>query len=217
MTIHWSLFVPGVLLLLFPADRLLSARVELRSFDCFQGLGNSPRYRPWWWVPALWLDPLRGFLGTLLLRHAMEMTSVTWTLTPKLAYSLAVGIVALGVLCQTFTRRGDKGVLLAPIGYVGGVVAALMPWSVALLGLITAGLGLFAFRQFHVFFLFGLAAVAVLGFVLGAREMWIGPAVGAFALPIVAGLVTSSTLELPTRDGSGAPLPATPLPTTPQS
>src|SRR5689334_14674174 len=38
MTIHWGLFVPGVLLLLFPADRLLSPRVELRSFDCFQSL-----------------------------------------------------------------------------------------------------------------------------------------------------------------------------------
>lgn len=67
MTIHWSVFVPGVLLLLYPADRLLSSLVELRSFDCFQNLDNSPRYRPWWWVPALWIDPLRGFAGTWLL------------------------------------------------------------------------------------------------------------------------------------------------------
>ena len=36
MTIHWSLFVPGMLFLLYPADRLLSSLVELRSFDCFQ-------------------------------------------------------------------------------------------------------------------------------------------------------------------------------------
>jgi hypothetical protein len=45
MTIYWSLFVPEVVLLLYPADRLLSSLVELR--DCFQYPENSPRYRPW--------------------------------------------------------------------------------------------------------------------------------------------------------------------------
>lgn len=205
MTIHWSLLAPGVLLLLYPADRLFSPLIELRSFDCFQNLENSPRYRPWWWVPALWIDPLRGFFGTLLLQHAVEITTVTWLLAPKAGYALFVGIVAVGVLCQTFTRRGDAGVLLAPIGFVGGVVAALTPWPVALIGLITATVGLFAFRQFHAFFAFGLAAVCLLGVVLGTDMMWIGPAVGVLALPIVIGLVTGSTLEVPTRNASGPP------------
>lgn len=205
MTINWGLFVPGMLLLFFPADRLLSSLVELRSFDCFQNLEDSRRYRPWWWVPALWLDPLRGFLGTLLLQRALELTTVTWTLMPKPEYALFVGLVTIGVLCQTFTRRGDAGVLLAPIGFVAGVVIALTPLPVALLGIISATLGLFAFRQFHAFFAFGLVAICLLGFLLGAGTMWIGPAVGAFALPIVAGLVTSSTLEVPTRNASGRP------------
>jgi hypothetical protein len=204
MTIHWSLFAPGMLLLLFPADRLLSSLVELRSFDCFQNLQNSPRYRPWWWVPSLWLDPLRGLLGTLLLRRAVEITSVTWTFTPKLEYALLVVMIALGVLCQMFTRRGDTGVLLAPIGFVAGVVAALTPWPVALLGIVCATVGLFAFRQFYAFFAAGLAAVSVLGLVLRTGMMWIGPAIGVLALPIAIGLVTGSTLELPTRNASGA-------------
>jgi hypothetical protein len=205
MTIHWSLFVPGMLLLLYPADRLLSSVVELRSFDCFQNLENSRRYRPWWWVPALWLDPLRGFLGSLLLRRALEITTSTWALTPKPEYALLVGIVATGVLCQTFTRRGDTGVLLAPLGFVAGIVVALTPLPVALLGIVTSTVGLFAFRQFHAFFAFGLVAVCLLGVVLGAGMMWIGPAVGVFALPIIAGLVTNRTLELPTRNASGPP------------
>lgn len=205
MTIHWMLFAPGVLLLLYPADRLLSPLVELRSFDCFQNLENSPRYRPWWWVPVLWLDPLRGFFGTVLVQHAVEITDVTWNLAPKPEYALFVAVMAVGVLCQTITRRGDSGVLLAPMGFVAGVVAALAPLPVALIGVVTAALGLFAFRQFHAFFAFGLMAVGLLGLVLGAGMMWIGPAVGVFSLPIVAGLVTGSTLELPTRNASGGP------------
>ncbi len=206
MTIHWSLFVPGVLLLVFPADRLLSPWVELRSFGCFQSLTDSPRYRPWWWVPALWLDPLRGFLGTLLIKQSLALSTVPWAQTPAGGYALALAIIALGCICQTYTRRGERGVLLAPIGYVAGVVAALTPWPVALLATATAGLGLFAFRQFHAFFAFGLVGVSVIGFVLCDDVVWVAPAVGAFALPIIAGLVTGSTLEIPTRN-AGRPLP----------
>lgn len=205
MTIHWSLFAPGVLLLLYPADRLFSSRVELRSFDCFQNLENSPRFRPWWWVPSLWLDPLRGFLGTVLLQRGVGISEVTWSLTPKPEYGLLVGVIGVGVLCQTFTRRGDGEVLLAPIGFAAAVVTALTPLPVALIGIVTATLGLFAFRRFHAFFAFGLVAVGVLGIVLGAAMMWIGPAIGVFALPIVAGLVTGRMLEVPTRNASGPP------------
>jgi len=203
MTIHWSLIVPGVVLLLFPADRLLSSLVELRSFDCFQNLENSPRYRPWWWVPVLWLDPLRAFLGTILLQGAVGVADATWTVTPKPEYALLVGLIGAGVVCQTITRRGDTGVLLAPIGFVAGTVTALTPLPVAVIGIVTATLGLFAFRQFHAFFAFGLVAVFILGIVLGTGMMWIGPAVGVFSLPIAAGLVTGRTLEVPTRNASG--------------
>lgn len=202
MTIHWSVFVPAVLLLLFPADRLLARTVELRSFNCFNTLENSPRFRPWWWVPSLWLDPFRGFLGTLLLQHGCGLGSTDWAAAPKPAYALFVAILVVGVLSQTYTRR-SPGVLLAPLGFVAGVVAALLPWPVALLGLATATMGLFAFRQFPAFFACGLAVIPALGFGLGAEAMWTLPACALFPLPILAGFVTGSTLEVPTRDASG--------------
>lgn len=204
MTILWSLFVPGVLLLLIPADRLLSRRVELRSFDCFQSLEDSPRFRPWWWVPALWLDPLRGFFGAYLLRHAIAIDPSTWQLVPKGAYALLVALLAIAVMAQTLTRRGDGDVLLAPLGFVAGIAIALAPWPVALLGIVSALLGLFAFRQFHAYFAFGLGAITLLGFVFDRGMIWVLPAAGAFALPLAAGLVMGATLELPTRNTSGS-------------
>jgi hypothetical protein len=202
MTIQWTVFVPGVLLLLFPADRLLSPLVELRSFDRFQNLENSPRYRPWWWVPALWLDPLRGFAGAWLLLQAFGLTSVKWETAPVPEYAGFVVLIGLGVLCQTLTRRGDEGILLAPIGFVAGVVVAVAPWAVSAMGIVSATLGLFAFRQFNAYFAIGSVAVAVLGLVLSTDAMWLWPASGAFALPLLAALVSGCTLELPTRDSS---------------
>lgn len=204
MTIHWGLFVPGIVLLLFPADRLLSSHVELRSFGSFQSLENSPRRRPWWWVPLLWIDPMRGFIGVFLLQHAMAATASSWDLMPKPGYTLLAGLMAVGVVSQTLTRRGDGDAILAPVGFVTGMTVALMPWPVALLTLMTAGLGAFALRQFHAFFSCGLVAVTLLGLLFEAEAMWVFIAIGCFVIPLIISLVKSCTLELPTRKDSGS-------------
>lgn len=199
MTIQWTLFVPSVLLLLFPTDRLLSSNVELRSFDCFHRLGGVSHARPWWWVLALWLDPLRGFAGTYLVREALAANHTQWEAVSKIAYAAVVALMALAVIVQTFTRRGDRGVLLAPLGFVAGVALALMPWPVALIGVVTGLLGLFGFRQFYAYFAFGGIAIGVLGFILAAPGIWIVPAAGVFLLPVITGVVADCTLELPAR------------------
>jgi hypothetical protein len=202
MTIHWSLLVPGLLLLWFPADRLLSRAVQLRSFDCFQSLERSRRHRPWWWVPVLWLDPGRGFLGSWLLMRAFALEEAPgFSFVPVLPYGMAVGVLILAVLIQTFSRR-EEGVLLAPIGFVVGLVLAITSWPVAAVGLTMGLVGLFAFREFHAFFAVSLVAVAVLGFAFEVPPMWLLPAIGALALPVAAGVMTGRTLELPTRDAS---------------
>lgn len=153
----------------------------------------------------VWLDPLRAFLGTVLLQRAVGVADATWTATAIPEYVLPVGLIGVGVVGQSITRRGDTGLLLAPVGFVAGIVAALTPSPVAVLGIVTATLGLFAFRQFRAFVAFGLVAVCLLGIVPGTGMMWIGPAVGVLSLPIVANLVTGSTLEVPARNASGRP------------
>ena len=146
------------MLLLIPADALLSSRVQLRTLDSFNKLDNTWRFRRWWWVPALWLDPLRGFGGALLVKHALTLTSTSWTHVPKLDYFLLVLALLAGVVAQLYTRR-EEGVMLAPLGYVLGMVGALMPWPVTLVTGIASFTGLFAFRNFASYFLRGSVAV----------------------------------------------------------
>ena len=194
--------MPAVLLLLFPADRLLSANVQLRTFESFRSLENSPRHRPWWWVTALWLDPIRGFVGTLLLKTAFALTQGKWTLRQEPTYWLLVGILGTAVLCQSYTRR-DHEVLLAPMGFVGGIVLALIPLAVAVIGLATAVMSLFAFRRFHAFFTVGLAMIGLLGALLDTHFMWLAPAGLVLIVPLALGAIAGRTLELPTRNDSG--------------
>jgi hypothetical protein len=205
MTIHWSLFAPGLLLLLFPADRLLSRIVKLRSFEGFLTLENSPSHRRWWLVPALWLDPIRSCLGLLVLRSALDLPLTKWALIPKPAYWLMNGVLILAVLSQVFTRR-EQNVLLAPVGFLVGVVAALVPWPVSVIAFAMAAAALFALRHFSAFFSIAAAMVAIVGLLLDAGAPWIMPAMAALVLPVVVGFLAGSTLELPTCDDIG-PLP----------
>lgn len=194
--------MPGLLLLFFPADRLLSSAVRLRSFDRFQSLHNSSRHRPWWWVPVLWLDPVRGFIGGWLLKQALGLVSVYWSQTSGPAYCVLLVLLSTAIWCQTYTRRDDQA-MLAPIGFLIGLIAALTTWPVALGGLLLGLTGLFAFRQFPAFFAMSMGAVALVGFALGEEPTWLIPAVLAMGIPFALSLLTGRSMELPTRDASG--------------
>jgi hypothetical protein len=195
-TLHAGALASGLLLLLFPADRLLSSSVELRTFGCFRRLDHSPGPRPWWWVPILWFDPVRAFVGAWLITWPLPARDVEWAALPKTACGLTIALLAAGVLCQLFTRR-DRTVLLAPMGFVAGVVVALVPWHVAALGLTIAVTAMLAFRQFQVFFIAGFLTIGVLGFVLKAEIPWLLSALAMLALPIAASVAMERTLEIP--------------------
>jgi len=205
MSIHWSLLAPGALLLLFPTDLILSARVELRSFDRFRSLENSPRSRPWWWVPALWLDPVRGLVGAWLLRMGLVGGETHWHAVAKPEYAAAVALLIIGAIGQVFTRQGDTDARLAPMGYVAGVLFALVPWPLAAIGMVSSLLALFAFRNFPAYFASGMSTILLFGAVFDAPMMWVLPAAGVFAVPILTAFLTGGTLELPTRNLSAAP------------
>lgn len=196
MTIDWAFLAPALLLLLFPADWLLSPRVELCSFDCLRGLGRRSRAPTWGRLAALVVDPLRGFGGIWLLLQALDLQTSSWTQTPKPAFAALVVLLMLAALCQTFTRR-EHGVLLAPIGFVGGGLIALVPGFTPYFCLALALVAMAGFRQFYAFFVVGLFALPALGFLFAAAPAKVGAALTLFLLPLLAGMLTQSALELP--------------------
>lgn len=196
MIFHVTSFVAGLLLLMFPADGLLTSSVELRGFDAFRTLERDSRARPWWWVPLLWIDPFRGFVGAGLLTESLGIPSADWAVIPRAGYALALAVFGLAVVVQMLTRR-EKGVFLAPIFFISGIVASLVPWPVSVIGLAMALTGMFAFRQFHAFFSMGFATVCFLGFVLTAGLVWLVPALEVLGVPAIAMLLSDRELELP--------------------
>lgn len=210
MTIHLSLFVPALLLLLFPADRLLSSRVELRDFESFHTLDRPERYRPWWWVASLWVDPVRGFVGAGMLAASLDLMFGRWDVPPTPELALAAAVIAAAVVAQIVTWR-ERGVLLAPIGFATGIVAFVAPWYVTVIATTMAMVAMWGVRQFFAFFVAGGATAGFLAFVADTGTTWTVLALVALGLPAVASLVTGRAMEIPTRNSSG-PRPAAPVP-----
>ena len=96
------------------------------------------------------LEPLRGFGGAFVLKVSLPLTTDLWYYVPQTEYSLFIGVLFLGMILQLFTRR-EEDALLAPVGYAVGLLFAIVPWPVALVGSIAGVTSLFAFRQMQVF------------------------------------------------------------------
>lgn len=197
MTIEWFLFLPAALLLLFPGNIFLPARVEMLSFERFRNASGKSR-----WILLRWLDPVRAFGAAFALKVSLPLTSDLWAYVPGPEYSVLVAVLMLGAALQTFTLK-ESDVLLSPTGYVVGVLFALVPWPVAGVALISGTTCMFAFRQFMPFFAIAGIVTAVIGVLFETPVIWLLPAVGLAFVPVVASLVTGRTLEIPVREDTG--------------
>lgn len=194
MSIDWVLLVPALLLLLWPGDRLMASEVELLSFDRMGNRSEAINRRRW--VYLRWLDPIRGFGGAFLLKISLPLTTDLWSYLPGMEYGVFVAVLGLGMISQLFTGR-EEGVLLAPVGYAVGILFVLVPWPAAAVAVISGITSLFAFRQIAAFFGFTAMVVGLVGMLFETPIIWLLPAVGALLIPVIAGLMTGRTLEIP--------------------
>lgn len=185
-----------MLLLLFPADKLLPTRADLRSFDCLSGLRDYHRRRSGLWLIALTLDPFRGFAGAWLLMHALRLSASAWPTIPFGTFGILLSVLALGTISQTITAR-DRGVLLAPIGFIGGAVIALVPGYAPLLAVALALTAMFGFRQFYAFFAAGMLVLPLLGLLFEASPAFLVGGTMMFSLPLMLAMLTNCVLEVP--------------------
>ncbi|MBT5900708.1 MAG: hypothetical protein HOH58_01205 [Opitutaceae bacterium] len=194
LMVDWWLFVPAVLLLLFPGECLMSSDIELLSYDRMGNRSAAVKRRRW--VYVRWLDPLRAFGGAFALKVSLPLTTDLWHYLPGKEYGVFVAILIVGMIVQLPTRR-EEGALLSPLGYAMGVMFAVVPWPVAGVGLIAGLTTLIAFRHFGSFFGFAAVGAALVGLLFQVAVIWLLPAVCLMLIPLIAALMTGRALEAP--------------------
>lgn len=193
MHIHWTLFVPALLLLFYPLDLWLTCHVRLRDFEYLSN-GRRRGKHPWWRQSWAWMDPLRAFAGALALRHAWSFDGSLWHHLPFVAV-LVMLILALGV--QMHTRREE--VLFAPVGFCAGLLFAVLPPQIAVLVLALAVTSLMAFRGWWAYFVAGSLGAGLLGLVILRSDLWTLAAVVLLVEPFIVSWIIRRELLVPVR------------------
>lgn len=199
----WTMLVPAVVLLYYPAERIMPTGAKLRSYLQLNDPVAGHR-RFWWrWQPALWADAGR---------IALAVGAVRFALSPGLATDDAWATVILGALLlpglmlQMVTRRKD-GAMYAPVGYAIATLVVLLPPITALQVAVISIVALGAIRYFDAFFLGGGATSLALGLLPGAPKLSALLVAAVFILPVLLAAMFRRKLVLPVRSRAKTVLP----------
>jgi hypothetical protein len=198
--------IQALILLLFPLGLFFGKGVSLRHYSSASVSDEFSLARSWATIPVLWIDPLRAYLGTLLLNNdnfAVHLVKGVKGMEAREPLLLTVCALALALLVQMFAVRNpdDEDTLLTPVGFTIGMIFALVPLpTVAVLSTVVAVASVAAFRSWLAFFLGGVVAVAGTGLLLmrGQKELLL--AVMALLMePVVVCVVARREFVIPVR------------------
>ena len=198
MTIAWGIFLPSVVLLYYPAERIMPASQKLRTYSQLSDPAQRHRHSWWRWQPVLWADALRIAAAVWLLDFSIAPETGE---SNALAVVLLGGLLMLGLIPHMVTRRKPDA-MFAPLGYVLAVLFILLPLSAALPAAVLGIVGLMAIRDFTAFFIGGGIASVLLGYLLGGSLVTSCLVAAIFALPFVVSAMFRCKLVLPVRVGS---------------
>ena len=193
------MFFPALVLVFFPLDAVLPKRLKFRDFDHLDfGEDSWCRSLEAWWLPTLWMDPLRAGAGAWLLRHAWVADASLGGIA-RHAPLVASAVILAGALGVQLHTRRDRDMLFAPIGYVIGLWFGLLLSPVAALAMVVGVGCVVAFRSWSAFFVFGAIATGVIGFLLMRMDPWMLMTVALSILPWFVSAITQRVLIFPLR------------------
>jgi len=198
MIIAWGILLPSVVLLYYPAERIIPFGHKLRTYSQLSDPAQRHRHSWWRWQPALWADALRIAAAVWLLDFSIVAEAGE---SRALAVVTLGGLLMLGLIPQMVTRRKPDA-MFAPAGYVLAVLFVLLPLSAALPTAVLGIVGLMALRDFTALFLVGGLMSVLLGYLLGGSVVTSCMVAAIFALPAIVSAMFRCKLVLPVRVGS---------------
>lgn len=179
MIIHWGYLLTGLLVALFPGKYLRGSEYRHFEFDQLSRrlADKNKRRRRWWKMPAVWIEPVRGYAAVFLLSLGLSLEPDSMEKTAKfLVLVLPLLILTVGVTIQC-TSDEDRTKMVTPIGYLSGLILCLLPLEVALPAMVLGASSAIAFRRWAAGHLLGGVAATIIGyFFLGphVNVVWAG-------------------------------------------
>ncbi len=194
---HYLLYITGVLLLTLPTGFFARNRFKVTTLA---ELADRSRHRYGWLHILNAIDLLRAFGGLTLLATAFaiyEPTAPGQLLTRVVLFIAAI----LGLLLQHAFHQTDSDELPVPVAFALGLVAALLPFKVAILVLPLGIASAVAMRSLGLGLALSSVATAILGKLLGVSIATVGTASLVLFVPIILSALLHRRLVITVRRG----------------
>ncbi len=200
MTTHWGYLICSLTLAWLPGRWLRNDRC--REFQCERLIRRfsetSRRRRRWWKLPAVWIEPIRGYLIVVLLSKALTTSPDATGRAHLLTLLATLAVLLVGVSLQMPSKR-HKASLVAPVGYVGGILLAWLPFKIGPAAIALGAASALAFRYWEAGFLIGGVSCLAIGWCfVGACERLMAISL-VFVWPVIAAWLLQKRLVLPVR------------------
>ncbi len=202
MIISWGYLLAGLFFAWLPSSILRGP--NCRNFQCEQLnrrlADKNRRHRRWWKSPAVWIDPIRGYVAVIMLAKALLPVAHATGLAANLPLILKLTILSIGVTIQTRGSR-EKSQLVAPAGYLTGLLLAWLIPGVSIPCVILGASSAIAFRRWEAGFIVGSIATLTIGyFFMGGMKIELAWVAGIYMWPVVLAWFLNRKLVLPVRN-----------------
>lgn len=195
--VSWFSLLPAIVLLFFPMQVLLPKSTVFRVYEQIPPRGKG-RF-PWWWTPAVWLEPLLGLGGAYLLHEFTFAVEPDATGLTALLPALTTFVILLIALVLRMPVWRDRRACVAPLGFLVGVAFGLMPPLCVVVGLLLAVCAMGGFQHFGAAFLAGAPALGAAGLLFKAPRVEVALAAVLLIVPFVFSVATYRVMTFPSR------------------
>lgn len=187
MIIHWGYLLAGLLVTFFPGKFLRGSDYRHFEFDQLSRrlADKNKRRRRWWKMPAVWIEPVRGYAAAFLIGMSFSLGPEEVEKSVRvMATILPLLILGIGMTVQCSSDR-DHSKLVSPIGFLTGLLLGWLPLAVGLLVVILGASSAIAFRRWAAGHLLGAIATGIIGYLLMGPRIDVAWAAGIYAWPVI--------------------------------
>lgn len=190
MHINWVLLIAGCLFGLLPGYRLINSECRYCDFESLKRRvlerpESGRRRKRWWKLPLVWIDPIRGYIATMLILQAIEPADHATGLQVQFPGLLAHGLLFACVVVQTL-GRGDNDESISPAGFVAGLMLAMLSPVVAIAALIVGLATAWAMSGYAAGYIAMVMITAGMGLVFEPGKIGLVAKVSVAAAPLLA-------------------------------
>lgn len=204
MIVSWHILIIGLALGLVPPRLLVQRDCRYLSFEDFwnkvlrRDASSKSRKIRWWRLPLLWIDPIRGYVVAWFLLDALRPVRKA---EPALIYGEIglTGLMLLAVLTVQAGHRSKEQETFAPVLFLGGMLAAMLPWTVWVPAFVIGVATAIAMNGFTAGFASAAVAVVIAGYIYLSSLFTLATALLLLVAPILINWLRSSQLVVPVR------------------